>query len=403
MKKTNKQKGETLVAFVIKIVILLILAVITITMLAEKNGTIVKAMETKEQTSLAKLEDNEYNTSVSKLINNTKISNEFEKSILLDVARRYYTVDEIKEYIDIIAKKENASFQMSFSDDQNVGIESSYLGQTKDKATVTDNIYINPLTGKKFLTFEQVEEIMDYCKTKNVIFIPEIDVPAHMTGFFNLARIKFGDNFVNNIARGTGNEAGNIDIVQPEADEFIISIYNEYTEFFRDCKYFNIGFDEYTYRIDEKIDYANRLYQYLNDKGFIVCMWNDSITQENIDKLNNNIRIYYWKYNGEGYATVSDLQNKGFKVLVTNSYYLFFVPSVNNTNQSDLDYTVEDIKNNWTLDKWDSQYTRKLKNYNNILGGLICVWGENSEGVENDVILNQVKRMYNAMSQKLIK
>ena len=449
MRKKN-HNGITIVSLVVTIVIILILAGITISFVSGTNGVITKAEEARNKTQIETVKESIQIDLLGKMNNNGTIAKgelvtilekygevqyneaqeietikindefsilisdivdleiideenkEFEKSILLDVARRYYTVDEIKEYIDIVATSKKACFQMHFSDDQNVGIECNYLDQTKSNAIVSESVYTNPLTGKNFLTFEQVKEIMEYCKSKNVTFIPEIDVPAHMTGFFDLARIKFGDDFVNNIARGTGKEAGNIDIVQPEADEFIISIYDEYTEFFKDCKYFHIGFDEYTYRIDEKIDYINKLYKYLNEKGFIVCMWNDSITTENIDKINNNIRIHYWQYNGSGYATVPDFQNKGFKVLITNAYYLFFVPSISNTNESDLNYTVNDIKNNWTLDTWDLQNTHKLENYDNILGGLICIWGENSEGVENDVILNQVKRMYEAMSEKLV-
>lgn len=335
---------------------------------------------------------NEYNLIENKI---------FERNILLDVARRYYTVDEIKKYIDIVSTYENSCFQMHFTDDQNVGIECVYLDQTESNATVEGNVYTNPLTEKKFLTYNQVKEIMEYCKLKKVTFIPEIDVPAHMKGFFDLARIKFGDDFVNNIARGVDREAGNIDIVQKESDEFIIALYDEYTELFKDCEYFHIGFDEYTYRIDEKIDYINRLYTYLKEKGFTVSMWNDSITTENIDKLNNDIRIAYWQYNGSGYATVQEFEDKGFKVSVTNSYYLFFVPSLTNTNEHDLQYMVDDITNNWTLDVWDATYKRELNNYDNIVGGLICVWGENSEGVENDIIVQQVKNMYNAMSEKL--
>lgn len=34
-----------------------------------------------------------------------------------------------------------------------------------------------------------------------------------MIGFFNLARIKFGDEYVNKFAKGTGGESGNIDML----------------------------------------------------------------------------------------------------------------------------------------------------------------------------------------------
>ena len=321
--------------------------------------------------------------------------------ILLDVARKYYTVDQIKDFIDILSYQKNSFLQLHFSDDPNVGIESVYLDQTKDAAIVSNGIYTNPKTGKSFLTFEQVKEIMDYCKEKNVEFIPEIDVPAHMTGFFNLARIKFGDEYVNKFAKGTGSESGNIDIVVEEAQEFIYSIYDEYTEFFKDCDIFHMGFDEYTYRIDEKLDFINDLSSYLINKGFTVRMWNDSITKDNINQINKKIQIAYWNYFGTKYATVPDLQEAGFKVILTNAYYLFFVPSTANTNEHDLNYTVNDIVNNWSLEKWDNAQNTSLNNYNNLIGSFICVWNEFSEEVEYDIIFNQTSRMYNAMVNKI--
>lgn len=445
MKNIN-QKGITLVSLVVTIIVLIIISAISINTLVGQEGIITKAREEKnnlekqiikddiQKDMIAKTSDmiiekndlieilESYGEiqykgsreiesvkteegiiiSLSEILGNIEmLDKEFERNLLLDVARRYYTIDEIKQYIDITATSNKACFQMHFSDDQNVGIECHFLDQTKENAILTGNVYTNPATGKNFLTYEQVEEIMDYCKEKNVTFIPEIDIPGHMKGFFELARIKFGDEYVDKFARGTGREEGNIDIVQPEADEFIIAIYDEYTEFFKECKYFHMGFDEYTYRIDEKIDYINRMYKYLKEKGFVVSMWNDAITKENIEQLNTDIYINYWQYNGSGYATVPDFQERGFKVQITNPYYLFFVPSVDNTNEHDLNYTVEDIENNWTLHRWDLQNVRVLDTYRNILGGLICVWGEESAGVENSVILEQTTRMYNAMSKKL--
>lgn len=325
----------------------------------------------------------------------------FQNGILLDVGRRYYTVEEIKKYIDALGNEDNTFLQLHLTDDENVGIENTYLDQTKEKALVKEgNVYINPKTNKAFLTYDQITEIMDYCKSKNVEFIPEIDVPAHMTGFFTLARLKFGDEFVNKFAKGTGSESGNIDIVAPEGDAFIFKIFDEYTAFFKDCKYIHIGFDEYTYRIDEKADYISKLFNYLDNKGFIVRMWNDSLTKNNIEKISNKIEVTYWDYYGSNYATVDDLEEKGFKVIMTNSYYLFFVPSVANTNKADLEYTVNDILNNWDINKWDRNVNSKLNSVDNVIGNFVCLWSENSAGVEDEVIRNQVIAMFKAMIKK---
>lgn len=330
-----------------------------------------------------------------------------ESIILLDVARNYYTVDDIKKYIDLLSLNENSTLQLHFSDNENVGIECKYLDQTIANAVYDSGIYTNPVTNKKFLSYNQIIEIINYAKMKNVNFIPEIDIPAHMNGFFTLAINKFGIDYVRKrntgIAWGSGNEIGHLDIINVEAKKFLYNLYDEYTNFFKDLKYFSIGFDEYTFRNDEKIDFLNEISSYLINKNFVVRMWNDSLTKDNITKINKNIQIQYWLKINDDYATIDDLQKNGFNVIETNNYYLFFVPSLTNTNISDLDYAVNDILNNWDLNKWDSNNNVSLVNYNNILGAMICVWGENSLNVDKNIILYQTKRMYNAMFSKLDK
>ena len=97
--------------------------------------------------------------------------NYFENGIMLDVGRKYYTVDEIKQYIDCLSGYERTYIQMHFTDDENVGIECAYLDQTKANATESNGVYTNPATGRPFLTYDQVTELMNYAKDKNVEFI----------------------------------------------------------------------------------------------------------------------------------------------------------------------------------------------------------------------------------------
>ena len=339
----------------------------------------------------------------------------YETIIMLDVARRYYTVDEIKQYVDILATNKKSTLQLHLSDDENVGIESTYLDQTVENATYENGVYTNPVTGKNFLSYEQVKSIIDYANEKNVEFVPEIDVPAHMNGFFTLAINKFGENYVRDpynwddpslsgIAPGTGDEAGNIDLMSPNAKTFIENIYNEYTKFFKEqgCEYFHIGFDEYTYRPELKKDYINELYEFVSSKGLKVRMWSDALTKDNISEINNNIEVMYWSYrSGDEYATVPDLQQLGFKIVIANPYYLFFVPSSDSVTEEALNYTVNNIKENWTIEKWKYNQDSSLETYDNVFGAMISVWGEDSSVISSDLILKQTKDMYDAMNSKL--
>lgn len=53
-------------------------------------------------------------------------------------------------------------------------------------------------------------------------------------------------------------------------------------------------------------------------------------------------------------ASVPELLEEGYGVLNYNSYYLYYVPSINNYNKSDNDYMIDDLLQNWDVSKWDS-------------------------------------------------
>jgi hypothetical protein len=184
-----------------------------------------------------------------------------------------------------------------------------------------------------------------------------------------------------------------------------MALYDEYTEFFKSREYFHMGFDEYTLRNDEKIAFANEMYDYLANKGYKVRMWSDAVTSANINSLNNNIEIIYWGWWDDavayGYATVPEFQEAGFKIIVTNRWYLFLVPSVANMTPENNAHTIRDIEENWELESWNYNFPSTLNNHDNILGGAICIWGENSAGVTDQAIREQGTEMYEAMFKKL--
>ncbi|MGN0393840.1 MAG: family 20 glycosylhydrolase, partial [Coprococcus sp.] len=312
-----------------------------------------------------------------------------QSGILLDCARRYYSVAEIKKYIDILSENENSFLQLHLSDNENVGVECETLGQTVDKAEVRENgSCYNSYTEKLFLSEKQIREILDYANSKNVDIIPEIDMPGHMSGFFRLA--EYGDTYsIAQIAVNQQEVPGELNITTGEGKKLAAELLSEYATLFKGCTYFHMGCDEYwTNWGTAMTDFINKQAEYLRENGYTVRIWNDLIQHDNIDNINKNIQIVYWSYDGatdneqtraeriEKRASVPELQEKGFKVIVTNNYYLYFVPSDRSCTEEALAYTVKDIEKNWTLEKWDANYEGGLKSYDNILGGMIAVWGE---------------------------
>ena len=69
---------------------------------------------------------------------------------LLDIARRFYSLSELKYAIDIISAAGYAGLHLHFSDDQGYAIESSLLGQEPNSSAYANSIYTNIITEKPF-------------------------------------------------------------------------------------------------------------------------------------------------------------------------------------------------------------------------------------------------------------
>ena len=66
-------------------------------------------------------------------------------------------------------------------------------------------------------------------------------------------------------------------------------------------------------------------------------------------------------------------------------------------------HTIRDIEENWELESWNYNFPSTLENHEGIMGGMVCIWGENSAGVTDVAIRQQGIKMYNAMFPKLDK
>ena len=96
MKKLQKQNAITLIALVVTIIVLLILAGISITMLTGQNGILNRAGEAKEKTDVAQKDEN------SKLTNYENIMNMYESG------DNYVPIEDISDEIDGLPEKKTA-------------------------------------------------------------------------------------------------------------------------------------------------------------------------------------------------------------------------------------------------------------------------------------------------------
>ena len=330
--------------------------------------------------------------------------------ITLDCARHYYLPEEIEQYIDLLGKTPHHFLQLHLTDNQNVGIECDYLGQTPEAATENaDGSFTADATGKKFLSSDQIEELLSYAKEKGVTIVPEIDTPAHMDGFFSLVKKAKGKKFLKKIKK-SGYD-GELNLENETAFSFAKNIYSEYADVFAGCPFFHMGCDEMDSGSDaEKMGYITGISHFLEKKGFTVRIWNDFLTKKDIKQLPSKIQVTYWSYDGDTEdkaekaarrkkrASLSDLTAQNIQVLNYNSYYLYYVPSLSDT-EKDSAYRISDLEENWNPWKWDGENQTGVKDAQNVIGTAVSVWGEDAKGVDNATIYKQTALLYEAMEK----
>lgn len=109
------------------------------------------------------------------------------RGLMLDVARHYFTVSEIKKVIDVMAMHKLNKFHWHLTDDQGWRIEIkkyselTKIGALRSGTCIGRNFNTNdniPYGGS--YTQEEIKEVVAYAYSKGITVIPEIDLPGHM-------------------------------------------------------------------------------------------------------------------------------------------------------------------------------------------------------------------------------
>lgn len=173
------------------------------------------------------------------------------RGMMLDVGRHFFTVDEVKSYIDMLAMHNMNVFHWHLSEDQGWRIEiKKYpklieIGSVR-KETILGHYGSGVYDGTPYggyYTQEQAKEIVRYAADRHITVIPEIDLPGHMmaalASYPELGCV--GSGYEVRTTWGIADDvlcAGN-----PKTLEFIKDVLGEIVDIFP-SKYIHIGGDE---------------------------------------------------------------------------------------------------------------------------------------------------------------
>ncbi|MDC1255929.1 beta-N-acetylhexosaminidase [bacterium] len=112
------------------------------------------------------------------------------RGLMLDVSRHFFSVEQIKKTLDMMALYKFNTFHWHLTDDQGWRIEINQypllttIGSYREQTVVDKNF--DPYVGDNtpydgFYSQDDIRDIVQYAKERYITVIPEIDMPGHMS------------------------------------------------------------------------------------------------------------------------------------------------------------------------------------------------------------------------------
>ncbi|MDO7614695.1 MAG: beta-N-acetylhexosaminidase, partial [Crocinitomicaceae bacterium] len=174
------------------------------------------------------------------------------RGLHLDVSRHFFTVDEVKKYIDLMAMYKFNTFHWHLTDDQGWRIEIKKYPKLTEVGAWRDSTLMNHYTTSPrtydtikyggFYSQEDIKNIVSYASERHITIVPEIEMPGHSRA----ALAAYPEYSC------TGNKLGvpglwgvfdDIYCTKSQTFEFIENILDEVIDLFPG-KYIHIGGDE---------------------------------------------------------------------------------------------------------------------------------------------------------------
>ncbi|GAB4498535.1 MAG: hypothetical protein OHK0019_34040 [Saprospiraceae bacterium] len=189
------------------------------------------------------------------------------RGLMLDVSRHFFSKEDVKKYIDEMARLKYNTFHWHLTDDNGWRIEIKSLpkltsvgawrvqraGHFGDRA---DPLPGEPATYGGFYTHDDIREVVRYAQERFITIVPEIDVPGHsmaaIAAYPELSCTKNPDTKVNpgtNFADWYGNGTFKMKIdntLNPSDEkvyEFLDKVFTEVATLFP-SSYIHVGGDE---------------------------------------------------------------------------------------------------------------------------------------------------------------
>lgn len=204
-------------------------------------------------------EATEYFLPIASITDNARFA---YRGFMLDVSRHFFTVEEIKKMLDIMAIYKMNVFHWHLTDDQGWRAEIKQyplltsVGATRSNSWDTniykvddywwtgEGAYTGKPYGPYYYTQEEMREVVAYAAERHIDVLPEVDMPGHFVAAM-ASYPEFSCNPSNppTVWTNGGISANVLNVGNPKAVEFAKNILSELCEIFP-YPYIHIGGDE---------------------------------------------------------------------------------------------------------------------------------------------------------------
>lgn len=291
----------------------------------------------------------------------------FINAFLLDIFRKYYTIDNIKKLIDACAAAGLNYMFVHFSGTQAFRLKLNDMNITTFNGSKYDlsravglglqkvgNVSDGDLS---YYTEDDMNIIIEYARDKNIEIIPSFNCLTHIGCILHQFK-QF---------RKTKED---LDVASFEAQEFGLAIVDKYASYFasKGCHYYNLCADEPLYKVTK--DNIKDIADYVNAAAHVVIshdlepmMFNDMVGQMGEKPyINRGIRVLYWTTSGDS-KSISDLENFGYRLINCTGEIYWRIARTSN---------IESVKN------FDFKFFRKGMPFKEALGSVLCSWSNSA-------------------------
>lgn len=358
--------------------------------------------------------------------------------IHLDCGRKYFSVDNVKSLIDVMATYGYNELELAFGNDglrfllgdmsisfeAKDGTKTSYSDGDIRTAVVKGNENQNSSGDGSYWTEADMTKILDYASSKNIEIVPLLNMPGHMKALldgekFHQYRISGNDKDYNN-----QTSKDSIDPANSDAVAFGLAILQKYVNWFNGkVTYFNFGADEvgndivnpfYTYPgggfnsgYSSCAEYINKCAAIIKNAGMTPRAFNDFLYYGGnyySTSVDQSVQVCYWNNQWGGYphATATTISNRGHEMINTNSEWYYVLGAKN--KQEEVDNNLPHALNSVKTYNYNEFFVQGQANNKQTIadtaGVMLCIWCDNPKAASPETAIKEARQVFAKFAEK---